>query len=188
MTMQPLGDPIRCFDDLRRFLRVRVDRLNISRATLNHIAGLASGHSEKILAPSPLKGIGATTLPLLLGGTGVMLLPVEDPEAMRRITKMLEPREVKPSIRAVATGRGRKRLVSKRFLRKIAPLGGKARWKQMTPKQRSEFARHAIKARWRKPRVVEITHPVGRPPKATSPAEHAHTNGRSRKLSASSKV
>jgi hypothetical protein len=187
--MQPLGDPIRCMDDLRRFLRARVEQLDCSRECLDRISGLTPGHSSKLLSPIPLKGIGSTTLPLLLGGTGVMLVPVEDPEAMRRISRMLEKREVKVSGRSVPWGRkGTHTVVSKRFVKRIAREGGHARAEALTPAQRRASARKAAKARWRKPRVVEITRPPGRPPKAPSPAERAHTNGHSRKLGASPKV
>jgi hypothetical protein len=150
MTMQPLGDPIRCMDDLHRFLRARAEQLNISREEIDRIGGLTPGHSSKILAPSPIKGIGATTFPLLLGATGVMLLPVEDPEAMQRITRMLEPREVKVSGRSLPWGRSGKQTVSRRFVRRIAIAGAEARARALTPKRRIAIARQASLIRWRK--------------------------------------
>ena len=85
---------------------------------------------------------------LMLETLGLALVVVEDQAAIERTTRKLPKREVKTSIQAAKSGRGKTRLVSKRFLRKIARLGGVARMAQMTPKQRTKHARAAVRARW----------------------------------------
>jgi hypothetical protein len=47
-------------------------------------------------------------------------------------------------------------LVSKRWVRKIGRKGGEQRAKNLSPRRRSAIARKAAKARWSKPRLVEV--------------------------------
>jgi hypothetical protein len=79
--------------------------------------------------------------------------------------KKFSTRRVKTPGRSVPWGRpGTQTLVSLRFVRRIARQGGEARAQKLTPAQRTRSARKAAKARWRKPKVVEITKRVpGRP-------------------------
>jgi hypothetical protein len=84
--MTPLGPPIRSYDDLHRFLRARAEELNVSREEIDRVGGLTPGYAAKLLAPRPIKKLGATTFALTLGAMGIMLLPVEDPD-MRRSAK-----------------------------------------------------------------------------------------------------
>jgi hypothetical protein len=149
---------VQSYDDLHAALRARQDQLDISCQTIDRAAALANGHSSKVLAPQRLKKAGWQTLGFLLPALGMKLALLEDAAAVEQLRKFPK-REIKPAIRAVPTGRGRKRLVSKRFLRKIAPLGGKARMASMTAKQRSKHMRQVVLRRWHKPRVVEITKP-----------------------------
>jgi hypothetical protein len=167
MTMQPLGPPIRCYDDLHRFLRARAEALNISRLTIDEATGLPAGYASKLLAPKPTKKAGALSFGLMLQALGVKLLAVEDEQALKKIRPMLTPREGKVSVRSVPWGRsGKQTVVSLRWVKKIARKGGHARAEKLAAGRRSAVASMAARARWR-----------------------AHTmNGHSRKLSASSKV
>lgn len=148
---------IRNWNDITRAFRARKDGLNITFATLDLLAKLTDGFSSKLLAPEPLKRLGETTFNRLLRGSGTMLIMVEDPEAMARIRPRITQSRLPPVVLAVKNGKGRTRLVSKRFMRKIAPIGGRARMEKMTPKQRSAHGKKAIRARWHKPKLVEIT-------------------------------
>jgi hypothetical protein len=86
MTDQPrqIGQ-VASYGDLHRLLRERADELNLSRVQIDEIAGLAGGHSSKILSPRPLRRIGDSTLAVLLPALGAKLLLVEDPQALARI-------------------------------------------------------------------------------------------------------
>jgi hypothetical protein len=141
---------------LQNLLRERAEALNISRNTLDEIGGFAAGHSSKLLAPGLLKNLGPVTLGLMLQSLGVRLVLVEDAAALERISPRLRPREVSVPMRALAWGKAGTLVVSKRWVRRIAREGGRARALALTPKQRSASARKAAKARWSKPRVTEI--------------------------------
>ena len=151
------------YDSLHKALRERKAELEITFNTLDEVAGFTSGHASKLLAPRPLKNIGGTTLGLMLQGLGVQLIMEEDPEAMERISAKLTKSKLPPVVLAVKNGRGRTRLVSKRFMRKIAPSGGRARMEKMTAKQRSAHGKRAIRMRWRKPKLIEITALASKP-------------------------
>jgi hypothetical protein len=99
-----IGEPIRSYADLMRELRARVENLNISRVEVDRLSGMCGGYSSKVLAPRPLKNLGMTTLPLMLGALGVALRLEVDPEAMERITRSVEKRQVKVPVRALAWG------------------------------------------------------------------------------------
>jgi len=64
-------------------------------------------------------------------------------------------------MRAVQNGKGKHTLVSKRFLRKIARLGGLARSRRMNPSWRRGVARKAALARWAKAKATRPAY-VGR--------------------------
>jgi hypothetical protein len=147
----------RDYDGLLAIVRQHVEELNISRETIDYASGAQSGYSSKIFAPTPTKRMGPITLPLILETLGLRLAVEIDPEATARLTSKLPKREVKVPIQAAKTGRGKSRLVSKRFLRKIARLGGVARMASMSAKQRSKHGRKAVLKRWSRPRVTEIT-------------------------------
>ena len=86
------------YDGLHRILRDRAEELNVSRTTLDEAAGFTSGHASKLLAPRPLKKLGATTLGLMLQVMGLKLVVVEDPEQLQRISAKLIAREVPANV------------------------------------------------------------------------------------------
>jgi hypothetical protein len=145
------------YDSLHRALRDRREQLNIAFTTLDRAAYLTSGHASKILSPSRLKRATFETLDFLLPALGVKLALIEDSESLERLKKF-PTREAKVSARCVPWGRpGTQTVVSLRFVRRIARAGGEARARALTPAQRSAIARKAAKARWRAPKVVDIT-------------------------------
>jgi hypothetical protein len=146
-TPRQLGTA-RSYDELLNIVRQHVEELDVSRETVDYASGLQSGYAAKILGPKKIKRLGSVSLPLILETLGLRLAVQIDPDSFERITAKLPKREVKTSIQAAKSGRGKTRLVSKRFLKRIARLGGVARMAQMTPKQRSKHARAAVRARW----------------------------------------
>jgi hypothetical protein len=69
------------YDDLIDAIRTRVAELCISRNELDHLAGIANGHSGKLLGPGRIKRFGRITLGPTLGAIGCKLILVEDPAA-----------------------------------------------------------------------------------------------------------
>jgi hypothetical protein len=136
------------YDGLHRILRDRAEELNVSRTTLDEAAGFTSGHASKLLAPRPLKKLGATTLGLMLQVMGLKLVVVEDPEQLQRISAKLIAREVPANVLSLSWGRAKHLLVSKRWVKKNGRKGGEQRAKNLSPRRRRAIARNAAKARW----------------------------------------
>ena len=80
----------RTADDLRAVMRQRVAELNISLETLDAIAGLPTRYSSKVLGLQPTRRFGQFSLDGLLGALGLMLIVVEDAEALARVQRRLE--------------------------------------------------------------------------------------------------
>jgi hypothetical protein len=97
-----LSEPIRSYDDLHRALRARANELNFSRAELDRLAGVTSGYASKLLAPRPLKRMSPYTFTLMVGALGIRLRVEEDPEALERISRFAQKREVQVPMRARA--------------------------------------------------------------------------------------
>ena len=81
---KPLAE-IRNYDDLHKALRRRADDVNISRLTLDHLAGLSDGHSGKILGAAKVKRLGPISFGSVLEALGLKLLLVEDAEQASRM-------------------------------------------------------------------------------------------------------
>jgi hypothetical protein len=152
------------YDSLHAVLRARKEALDISCNTIDAAACLTAAHASKLLAPQPLKRANWDTLAFLLPALGLRLAVLEDPDAIKQLKKF-PTRQVKTPERSLPWGRkGKQMRVSLRWQRRISSKGGAARAEKLTPAQRSASARKAAKARWRKPRITEITRPPGRPP------------------------
>jgi hypothetical protein len=145
--MNVLGE-FRDYNGLHLILRKRADELSLSRTSIDDLAGLQDGYSSKLLAPNPGKRLGPLTIGLLLPALGMKLVAVEDEEALVKIRSRTSPRNEKAvRMLAVYAGRG-KHLISKRFLRSIAPLGARGYMRKVSPERRRWIARNAARARW----------------------------------------
>jgi hypothetical protein len=139
MTDQPreLGE-VYSYTDLHRLMRLRAAELKISRSEIDRLAGLASGHAGKILAPRPLRRAGDQTIPFLLPALGMKLIAVEDLQAVERIKTRAEPRD---------EGKDHSSVVilefSRRHFRRIGRKGGQNSRRFLSPKERTRLARRA---------------------------------------------
>src|SRR6476620_3634046 len=84
---------INTFEGLRLALRDRRVALDVSCETVDELAGIAAGHTSKLLSPTGLKKLGNVTLPLLLGALGLRLILIEDGPALERVRSRLVPRQ-----------------------------------------------------------------------------------------------
>ena len=71
-------------------MRQRVAELNIWLETLDAIAGLPTRYSSKVLGLQPTRRFGRFSLDGLLGALELMLIVVEDAEALARVQRRLE--------------------------------------------------------------------------------------------------
>jgi hypothetical protein len=84
---------ISTYDELVDAVRDRCDEMSMTRAELDHQAGLADGHAGKLLCPAHLKRFGMRSLELVLGGIGCKLALIEDPAQAAKIRARMKPRE-----------------------------------------------------------------------------------------------
>ena len=62
--------------------RARVADLGTTYGAVDEVSGLADGHTSKLLAPVPIKGLGQKSLGLLMGTLGIRILVVADDAAV----------------------------------------------------------------------------------------------------------
>jgi hypothetical protein len=148
MTEEPLGT-CRSTDDLRAILRARFDALGVSLDTVDHIAGLPTRYTAKVLGLQPTRGFGQISLTALLGAAGIKLVAYEDLEALDRIRNRLVPLE------RIDSSAARKRVIafklSPDFMREIGRLGGlKSAAVASRKKHISEVNRRNALKRWQR--------------------------------------
>ena len=80
---------VREYSDLHRAMRARAEQLNISRLSIDDIAGMPEGYAAKVLAPAPMKCAGHKALLPLLGALALKLVILEDPVALAAIRDRL---------------------------------------------------------------------------------------------------
>jgi hypothetical protein len=144
-----LLEPIRSYDDLHKALRARADELNLSRLELDRLAGITSGYASKLLAPVPLKRLSPYTFTLMVGALGIRLRVEEDPEALERISRFAQKREVKVPMRAHKINPRSSKHFSLRQLKKWASRGGDMRAYRLGKRRRRAIAKQAAAIRWR---------------------------------------
>jgi hypothetical protein len=151
-SLQPLAE-IFSYDDLVAALRARATDRQIALSAEENaaVAGLASGYIGKLIGVNPTRHISMVSLGALLGLTGSKLLLVADKEAEQKFGPRLKIRN-KNLVRGTTTYF----VLTERKLRKNQEKGRKSRWSKLTKEERSEIMRGVVRARWSKPRVVEV--------------------------------
>lgn len=94
------------YADLHRILRERADALNVSRMSIDEVAGLPVGYSAKLLQPIPEKALGAMSLNALLGALGLELVVCESPKVWGRVAARYLNRK-ENNVRATASSKPR---------------------------------------------------------------------------------
>ena len=89
----PIGRLIATYDDVINAFRDRADELELSRLEIDHLSGLAQGHSSHLLAKKFTQIFGPISLPLMLNTLGLRLLVVEDSDRAARTIKRRTPRK-----------------------------------------------------------------------------------------------
>lgn len=134
MTEAPIG-LVRSNEDLRTIFRERIVALDLTYEQVDALAGLPRGYTSKVMAG--MKRFGPIALEAFMGVTGVMLVAVEDAEALARIGPRFEARR-----RAVANRASSGYYIVKRtrkYMAEIGRLGG----------VKSGASRHAMASRKR---------------------------------------
>jgi hypothetical protein len=134
---------VRDYDSLVEAIRARVAELGITLGTLDHISGVQSGYSAKVLAPTRIKNLGGMSFGALLGALALQLVAVEDSAALGRVRGRLTPRKYRP--KQAPPGRARALALAREW----GVEGGRKRFASMTVDERTAFHSAGGKARWR---------------------------------------
>jgi|SRR6516162_4735704 hypothetical protein len=134
-------------DELVAVLRERQIALGLSNETLDHIALLSAGHTDKILGPSRQRGLSQLSLDALMGALAVKLIVAEDAEQAVRMRPHWQGRN-QQAVRQPS--RIAKELIARvrpAVLRQLASKAATARWSRTTPERRREIMRAVWTAR-----------------------------------------
>jgi hypothetical protein len=143
------------YNDLHDVLRARAEELALSREMIDERAGVQSGYSAKILAPRPIRRLGAFVIELICPALVVKLIAVEDTDALARLKGKAERRHLTG---AASLHNGAVEFkFSRRYFQKIGKQGGANSRKGMSrARARARaLARRANAIRWDKTRVTE---------------------------------
>ncbi len=132
-------------------LRARTEELRLSREAIDQVAGLPSGYSGKILGIGQVRRLNLISLGPVLGALGIKLVMVEDAAALRDFGGRLDKRK-ENMVRGSVTHMFKNRAEYREMGRK----GRKSQLDKMTPKQKTALGRRLAKARWSKPRVLQV--------------------------------
>jgi hypothetical protein len=113
MTLRQLCEPVCDYAGLIAALRLRIQEVGASCESIDHLTGLASGHTTKIIAPRRIRIAGKVSLGLLLDALNLRLIPVVDDAAAEQYRSRLPPTKIRRwhrqmdwgEVNAVAAGR-----------------------------------------------------------------------------------
>lgn len=141
MSDTALGE-VRNYADLHALCRARAEALELSRSTIDDVAGFTSGYAAKLLAPKPMKILGPQSFGEMLSTLGMKFIAVEDKETMQQFAAKRTKRTTH-----MVRAEGRHWVITKNFLRKIAAKGGAAR-ARLSARKLTAIGRKAARARW----------------------------------------
>ena len=144
-TPRPIA-VVRSYDDLRIALRAWCTSIGMTRVELDEQAGLADGHSGKLLAPRAVKKFGNVSLGRVLAATGLVLVLAMDVDAQPIGDAHDDACDAKGDDQAHhwRSVKGRawaRRMAARRALK-------------LSAEQRSAIARKAAETRWQRQRSI----------------------------------
>lgn len=149
---------VHSLDHLQALLRSVAEERGMSRVTLDGRAGLADGHSAKLLALIPTKRLGRQTMPGLLNALCVRLILEDDPEALEeavdelngRVRRQAHTSRVSMKTKTLSYVNKIANRVVRRHFRELSKRANSARNESLSPEHRVRLAKIAINARWQK--------------------------------------
>jgi hypothetical protein len=127
-------------------LRARVLELDTNYSCINDLAELPDGYLGKLIARSPSRNFGRTSLGSVLAVLGLRLFVATDDEKLRAMRPYYERRK-KHACGDASGGSSH----SMRFNSGSAAIFAHRRALSLTPQRRREIARVAARARWNRP-------------------------------------
>jgi hypothetical protein len=139
--------------ELQLALRARAEQLQLARYTIDGIAGLAEGHSAKLLTDPPKKNLGPVSIFSLIAALGLSMALIEDQTRMERIQH--EPRRNAFNVRSGMAHWRHALAQALPTIKSLGRRGGKRRAETLSPERRSAIAKRAARARWRQSRQAK---------------------------------
>lgn len=146
---------------LHAIMRALADKRNMSRRTIDELAGFTVAHTERMLTHIPQKRIGMDSLFPLVWALGARIVIEDDPAQLERIKEHLNGRDLS-QVRACRASMKVKTLETLRKLAKeqvkieraqLSRSGGKGRARSLSRKRRRAIARHAAITRHKRERA-----------------------------------
>ena len=134
---------IREYHEFIDCVRKWITKIDSNYACINALSGLQDGYLAKLIARSPIRNFGRTSLGPTLGALGLKLLLVIDTESLAKIRPRLIKRKKHASDDA-SDGNAR----SLRFNSKLAHVFAHRRALLQSPETRKQIARKAARVRW----------------------------------------
>lgn len=142
---------IRTQDDLIEALRIAKERRNLSFKVIDELGGFTQGHLERVIGPRREKGMSPFVFQMLCSLLAVKFEMVFDEDQAKRMIPKWEGRDS-------SNVRLEKGNISKKLLERAAPhvlkangvAGQAARHSMLSPEHRTEIARKAADALWKK--------------------------------------
>jgi hypothetical protein len=132
-------------------IRRRIEELDLSHETVEHLAGLRSGYLSKVIADPPPKRMSPFTQFLILQALGLRVKLEEDQQLIEKLKGRWSKRKLRKSMHT-AVSMDRVIHLPPDFMRRISRMGCEARMRKLSPERRSAIARNAASARWRQHR------------------------------------
>lgn len=92
MDAAPALGTVRDYDDLVAVIRARMIELDVTLATVDHVAGLPTNYASKLLGPKRSKRMGIIAFGAIMGALGIQFIVVEDANALARVRNRLVKR------------------------------------------------------------------------------------------------
>jgi hypothetical protein len=133
--------------------RARFDELGITGECSDHLGGLASGHTTKLLTKGHMKRFGPVTLGAILGVLGLKMVVTVDQEQLAQISGRLTPAKFRRWHDDADNAMPSRKRPRKSYYFSNPANARLARAKAtllMSPMQRRRAAKHAALVRWRR--------------------------------------
>lgn len=141
------------YDQLVQAYRGRMAELGLTFETVDHLSGMQSGYTAKLLGPAQTKSLGPMSMGLLNQTLAVRLTMVEDVAAALFMAPRWERRErpAPPHANRLARiGKTTRNRVLPEVMREMGQRGGAVSSALMSPAKRRRRARIAAQIRWGK--------------------------------------
>jgi hypothetical protein len=146
--------PIRSYNELVDYMRLRREQIGISNETLEQIIGLTKGHADKLLGPSRVKNLTRYTLDCFLAALAIKLIPAPDHEREAEMSGRYEQRNQCQVRKLGRVSQDTFERVKPHVFAALGRAGGLKRAASLPAKQRSRIARAAALSRWRRHRKL----------------------------------